>query len=285
MKHALGKALLFAALTAVPTAAHAGWVSTWSNTAVKQNGERSSASDASLSISAGRARLDQDEVITLIDYYTGRYTLLNPTKHYFWTGTIDDYVREMSVARDTKMAEKYGDKKKVFEQQGKPREAKEYSAPVVDPSKLPPLSITKTGITAKVLGYDTEKYDIHANGELFQEIWVAPTLDLSSDLNFDAFLAVQRKMSAARKGKSADYYNALYLNEDYRKLLEKAFVLKAITHHIAGGYERTATSLQQADVPADQFAVPDQYRRVRLSDVLNPPQAVETPAPRKKQGS
>lgn len=288
MNHTLRKAVLFAALSAVPTVAHAGWVSTWSTTAVKQNGDRTSAQDASVSIAGGRVRLEQKDVITLIDYNTGRYTVLNPTKDYFWTGTIDEYVREMSVARDTKLTEKHGDKTKVFEEKRAKRkhaQPKAYSPPTVDLAKLPPLSVTKTGITEKVVGYDTEKYDIHVNGELFQEIWVAPTLDLSGDLNFDTFLVVQRKLSAARRGKSADQYNALYLNADYRKLLEKAFVLKAITHHIAGGFERTATSLQPADVPADQFAVPDQYRRVRLSDVLNAPPPHETPAAAKKQGS
>jgi hypothetical protein len=193
----------------------------------------------------------------------------------------------MTTSRAAKMEQKYGntsdspalDHKKRREH---PRKTKEYTPPKVDASKLPPLSVTKTGITAKVAGYDTEKYDIHVNGELFQEIWVAPSLDLSGDLNFDSFLAVQRKMSAARMGKTADYYNALYLSEDYRKLLEKAFVLKAITHHIAGGYERVATSFEQSDVPAARFAVPEAYRRVRLSDVLTQP---ETPAASKQQGS
>lgn len=285
MKRTLRNAMLFAALTVVPTAAHAGWVSTWSNTAVKQNGDRTGKQDVSMSISNGRVRVDQDDVITLIDYNTGRYSLLNPTKNFFWSGTVDEYVREMSTARGSKMAEKYGDKGMLqHKKHAKDKAPKAYVPPKVDVAKLPPLSVTKTGLTAKVAGYDTEKYDIHANGELFQEIWVAPALDLSSDLNFDSFLAVQRKMGAARKGKSADAYNALYVNEDYRKLLEKAFVLKAITHHIAGGYERAATSIQQAEVPADQFTVPERYRKVRLSDVLTSPPPEEAPAAA-KQGS
>jgi hypothetical protein len=51
-------------------------------------------------------------------------------------------------------------------------------------------------------------------------------------------------------------------------LLEKGFVLRSITHHIAGGFERKAVELKQVEIPESDFAVPDDYRKVRLSDVF-----------------
>ena len=261
--------MLLTALSAVPTAAQAGWVSTWTNTAVKQNGDRMDPQNGSMAISGGKVRLEQPDIITLIDYNDGRFTLLNPAKQSFWSGTIDDYVRQMTTARAQKMREQLMNVNPGAKLKNK--KSKEYSPPKVDPAKLPPLSITKTPLTEKIAGYDTVKYEVRVDGTLFQEIWVAPTLDMSPDLNVDRYLAIQRKMSAAMQGKSSGQYNALFFNDEYRKLIEKAFVLKVVAHHLGGGFERIATSVQQTDVPAGQFEVPDTYRRVNLIDVMAAP--------------
>ena len=45
-----------------------------------------------------------------------------------------------------------------------------------------------------------------------------------------------------------------------------------LVDQVGGEFERVATSVQQSDVPDSQFAVPAQYKRVRLLDVLDQPQ-------------
>jgi hypothetical protein len=267
MKRVLENATLLTVLLLTPLAAQAGWVSQWTNIATKPNGERMDPQSSSMAIAGGRVRLEQSESITLVDYNTGKFTVMNPAKQVFWSGTIDEYVLETAQSRTTAMQKSLGDAGagKNAQLSGTP------ALPKVDPAKLPPLSILKTDVTEKIAGSDTLKYDVRVDGDLFQELWVAPGVDVSADLNVDKYLALQRKMSAGMMGKSANQYNALYLNEDYRKLIEKAFVLKMITHHIAGQFERTATSVRQTDVAAKEFEVPDTYRRVRLSDVLGAP--------------
>jgi len=272
MRRTLRSAALLTVLSALPTAAHAGWVSTWTNTAVKQNGDRLDPQNASMEISGGRVRLEQPNVITVIDYNNGQFTMINPTKQAFWSGTVDEYVRQMTQARTEKLQEtiihvnptsKLKDRSK--------KNPVQYKPPTVDVAKLPPLSITKTAVTEKIAGYDTVKYEVRADGVLFQEIWVAPALDVSNDLNVDRYLALQRKMGTAMQGKSSGQYNALFFNDEYRKLIEKSFVLKVVSHHMGGGFERVATSMQQKDVPAGQFEVPDAYRKVNLVDVMEEP--------------
>lgn len=271
MSHTFRVALLLLSLCVLPTIAQGGWVSTWTNTAIKPKGERLSSQNATMSIEGGKVRLEQPEVVTLIDYDSERFTLINPTKQYFWSGTIDEYLRQMGQNRADKMRE-------TLQEHGKGSKKEEpYAVPKVDPAKLPPLSITKTEQTEKIAGYDTVKYQVQVDGTLFQEIWIAPTLDVSADLNPERYFAVQRKMSAAMLGKAADQHNALYLNEEYRKLLNNGFALKVVTHHLAGGFERVATSMKESEVAGSQFEVPDSYRKVRLTDVLDQPAAVAAP--------
>lgn len=225
-----------------------------------------------MEIANGRVRLAQPQIVTLVDYNSGRFTLMNPAKEYFWTGTVDEYVGEMQSNRKRNMSNQgYRIKPDTGTESDGDGGNKVAAPKPIGGAKLPPISITDTGIKEQIAGFQTAKYEIRADGELFQEVWIAPTLDVSSDLNFTRYLAEQRKLSAAMMGKSAGPYNALYSDPQYQQLLEKALALKVVTHHLAGGFERVATSFQPAEVPASQFEVPESYRRVRLADVMPAP--------------
>jgi hypothetical protein len=93
-------------------------------------------------------------------------------------------------------------------------------------------------------------------------------VNVSKDLDPKGFLDYEYKVSLGMLGGRAKAFAALYRNEEYRKLLERGYVLKSITHHGAGSYERLATEIRPEEVPATEFEVPDTYRRVRLADVL-----------------
>jgi hypothetical protein len=272
MRRALCNSLLLTLLSVVPTAAQAGWVSQWSNTATKPTGEHMDSQNSAMVISDGRMRLEQPDVITLIDYNGKRFTLLNPAQQVFWSGTVDEYVLAVSQSRSTSMLSKLGGLEKK-NPKVRDAETKPYAPPTVDPTKLPPITITKTDVTEKIAGYDTVKYEIRANGELFQEVWVAPALDMSRDLDPGRYFALQRQLGVGMAGKAAAEYNALYASDDYRKLLEKGFILKMVNHHGVGTFERAATSMRQADVPTGQFEVPATYRKVQLTEVLPAPPA------------
>ena len=81
-----------ACLSIAPAAAEAGWVAEWLNTAYKSNGERQDPQRSTMRIADGKIKVEQPHAVTLIDYARGRYTILNPQRKYFWTGSIDDYI-------------------------------------------------------------------------------------------------------------------------------------------------------------------------------------------------
>lgn len=273
MPSTLRSLAVLAALALSPTLAQAGWVIEWSTAAAGPKGQAMPAQKATQSIAKNHVRMDQPEVITIIDYDKDRFVMMNPVKEYFWSGSSSDYVREVTVARDTAMRERIGNL--TGKKKDKDAPASAPTPGTVDTSKLPPVSITATGVTERIAGYDAQKYEVKVDGDLFEELWIAP-VDLSSDLNYDRYLAQQIKNSAVMQGKSADSYNAIYRDPEYRRVTEKALVVKSVTHHIAGTFERTATSVQQRDIPPSTFTVPDSYRKVRLNDLMAPP---PTPAP------
>lgn len=261
-------AMLLAALVVTPVTADAGWVSEWTNTLVKSNGERVDPQPSILTVDQGRVRTQQPELITVIDYNAGRMTMINPAKQWYWSGTVDDYVREIVLNRGRHMRDALANSGMTNKNRKAPDESS-YKAPTVDTASLPPVSIMKTALTDRIVGYDTVKYEVRVDGELFQELWLAPGLNLTKDLDPTRFLAVQQKMSASMVGKSASQFNALYHDPEYRKVLDSGTILKLVTHHIGGQFERVATGIRQSDVPANEFAVPSTYQRVKLTEVIS----------------
>lgn len=239
----------------VPATTEAGWVAEWEHTPIKSNGDRGSTEPATMRIEKGKVRLVQPTTTTLIDYGKSRFTILNTERQYFWSGTVDEYVDQMLKARAEAAKRKRG------EEIGTEK-------PALDPKTLPPVAVVKTGDTETIAGHKTDKYEVKVNEELFEELWVANDLNLSEDMDVSKVLAYQTKMSGTMLGNSAKAYNAIYRSPEYKKVLEQGFVLRSITHHIAGGFERTAVELKQAEIPESEFAVPDSYRKVRLSDVF-----------------
>jgi hypothetical protein len=237
--------------------AGAGWVVEWQSTATRSTGERMPPETATMHISAGRVRLAQPQSITVLDYNESQFTVMHPGQQFFWSGPLDDYLREMAQNRKENMRGRAGEKR-----------AKSYGLAAIDESKLPRIVIKQTGTAQTIAGHATTPYRIESNGELFQELWLAEGLNLGGDLDPKKFLAYQRKLSGGMLGKSSGPYNALYRSEDYLKLTEKGFALRTVVHHGAGSFERLVTAIRKADIDPKEFAVPATFRRVRLADVF-----------------
>ena len=101
---------LLALVGSLPVAVQAGWIAEWQNVPVKSTGERQEAQSSTMTISNGQGRLAQPDSITVIDYNKGRFTLMNPQREFFWSGSVDEYIAEMSKARAETLRQRAGRK-------------------------------------------------------------------------------------------------------------------------------------------------------------------------------
>lgn len=245
------------ALVAAPSAAGAGWVIEWKNTPLQRSGPQSSETSTAR-IAGNKSRVEQSHLTTIYDYGRGTFTVMNPKLERFWTGSIDEYVRISVRRRNEALSASVG---------GKPADKLD-ELPPLDEKELPQITIERSGEQREIAGYETVKYVVKVGEELFQEIWLAESLDLTADVNPQKFMEFQRRNSRGMIGGSAKPFNALYRSPEYMKLLKSGFALSTTTHHLAGGFEQTAKSIRQADVAPSEFAVPENYRRVQLNDVF-----------------
>lgn len=258
MKGRVAGLLVSLGVLIVPMAAWGGWIIELRNTAINNKGERQSPEDATMYVADGKIRTVQPNSTTVIDYKLGNFTLINEKKGLFWSGTIEEYVREMSKSR----------KQAAYERYGSTNAAHMERDPTAEDKRVPKVVLRKIGDGGTIAGHETVKYQIESDGQLFQELWVANDVNTSSDVDPAQFLAVQQKLSSGMIGNAGRNYRAMWKNQEIRDLYAKGIVMQNVVRHVAGGYERKTTSVKQADVAASEFVVPDSYRRVRLSDVL-----------------
>lgn len=255
MRTTTGTLLSILLLCAAP--AHGGWIVEWQNVQIGPDGKRTDAGPATMKIQDGRVRLEQPNVITLMDYRRKRFTVMNPERRVFWSGTLDDYAAALEARRQARRRRRPGRRA--------PKQMKEDNPAV---RKYPEVKVVRTETTETIAGHQTRKYFAFTPERTFQEFWLAEDIDTRKDLPPDDVLAYQRAMAATMLGKSAEEFGGLYRSPDYAKLLEKGFLLKTVTHHIAGGFERTATAVRQADIADGELRVPEGYRAVPLHEVL-----------------
>jgi hypothetical protein len=242
----------------VPLTAQAGWILQLRSTAISNKGERQPAEESTMYVSEGKTRIVQPGSTTVVDYKNNRFTLINQNKGLFWTGTVDEYISEMGRNRQAAANERFGNS----------TAAQMIRDPQKPDADAPKIVVRKLGTGGAIAGHETVKYQIESNGELFQEVWVAENLDLTSDLDPRQYLTVQQKLSDGMIGKSGRSFRAMWKNHDVRVLHEKGFIVQNVIRHVAGGFERVTTAVRRADVADSEFEVPESYRRVRLSDVL-----------------
>src|SRR5262245_29115123 len=163
MQHA--RTLLFViglTLWSFPGTALAGWVLQSRNSASKPNGERMAPEDTTMRVSKGKVRLEQAKTVTLMDYNSGRFTLMNPERSFFWSGTVEQYVAEMVSNRKARAEQRLG-----------ANASKSFGRTSVDDVKLPTIVVRTVGPGDTIAGHATTKYYIESNGEQFQELWFA----------------------------------------------------------------------------------------------------------------
>src|SRR5689334_12750435 len=148
MPSSLRSFAVLAVLALTPTLAQAGWVIEWNASSTNQKGQNMPAQKATQSISGNQVRMEQPEVITIVDYNKDRFVMMNPVKQYFWSGSTDQYVSEMTHNRDAAMRERIGDL--TGDQKKQPEPAADPTPRTIDPAKLPPVSITSAGVTEKI---------------------------------------------------------------------------------------------------------------------------------------
>jgi hypothetical protein len=237
-------ATLLAVTCAVLTPAHAGWVMTESNGNVTHvaNGMMKSVWESGSVILKGT-----DGTIVMIDDQRRMYTASDIEEFCETAGSMFEKVMENIPPEQREMM-----KQMMGGESGGPP---------------PDVVVVKEGAGGKIAGFETDKYTVSVDGDLYEEVWVATDEELLKD--FGPLTRMIADFMGCSLSIAAMGGTPPEATEEYLKLMETGLMLKVERHdEDAPGTATDVTALVKADVPESTFEIPSGYRKVEYMELM-----------------
>src|SRR5262245_2867327 len=216
-----------------PFTTHAGYL------IADQNGEQ-------VLLSAGRLKMaprSAGGLVMVLDVGRGRLWVADPGQKRYWEGTVDEYcdgVRGLSAAPTAEAA----------------------------PGRVPKVAVQPTSVTETVAGLPTRKYQVLADGTLYEELWLASDPALLRELVVARAPETFGRMSGCLA--TAGGGSRVETTDEYRKIYSEGWPLKAVFHGPGGPTPGTpVTRVERREIPEGEFARPAGLTAVPLLDVFS----------------
>jgi len=198
-----------------------------------------------------------DGMISIADSEKGTMVMINDREKVYTSGKPKDYCEGMQEMMEAMMGGMLPEQRAMMEQMMK------QSAP----AQKQEISIKKAGSGGKVVGWDTDKYEIFVNGNLYEEVWLVTDSALVKDLakvDFEVFREFSSCM-ANQPGGGFDPENS----PEYVKLMKKGWEVKSVSHGDVEQHSSDTVSLEKKDIPESEFQVPPNYRKVTIRGLFS----------------
>ena len=131
----------------------------------------------------------------------------------------------------------------------------------------PKVEIKKIGNGGKIAGFDTVKYQVFADGKLYQELWVTDDNELMSDYGDPKFLQKWFECLWISDANSKPEQDPAYI-----RLISSTYTLKHLNCKYRHGHLESrlydTSRIERKKIPASEFAIPPGYKKVNMEDVM-----------------
>jgi len=165
------------------------------------------------------------------------------------------------------IADLAGELRKIEDEQAREDAATEEAAEEIAkdvPAKPHSIQVKDLGAGEPLLGYQTSRHQVLVDGELLEELWLAPKLDVSREVDLGAYQAALQKMLGGAAAASQGYEES----EAYRRLRAVGYPLRQVLYFVGEKTTLQVTSVAVETLPASDFAVPKEYKRIGFTDLL-----------------
>lgn len=200
------------------------------------------------------------EQTVIFDVGKGEMLVLVPERKIYFGGKPEDIVNATKAMADmmkqAMMAQMTPEQRKAYEQYME-------QAPEEQAGPKKTYELKKTGEQATVAGYPATKYEVRVDGELDQELWVSSKVNPGDEIDMDAVKSMLRAMRPPGEEEQFE------MSDDYVELMRQGIPLKEV-HYQDGrrAYVDETTRVEKKDIPASEFAPPEDYKRVTLEEAF-----------------
>jgi hypothetical protein len=234
--------VVIALVLAATGAAHAGWVH------IDADGNESL-------ISKGRMRGSWDTGASILDANSSKIVIIDDMRRTYASGTVDELCAQIKSSVESMMGDM-------------PAEQKEMVQRMMGHENAPEVKIVDKGAGEKISGFATKRYDVLANGELYEQLWIADDGELVAECKPVMMMLArfgQCMASANPMGGASDPE----ATPEYAGIFELGVIVRSISAgELEEGIAPEEATIEKRDVPDSTFKVPDGYRAVSFADVF-----------------
>jgi hypothetical protein len=194
-----------------------------------------------------------DGLVWILDGNKGKVLYINPHQQVYAGGTVEQMCAEFSAMIDASMAALTPDMRKLAEESMKAGQRK----------TPPAVKVIAKGKGGRIAGVETEKYDITADGKLYEEIWLASDKALLEETRplartLPRFLGCMQHIEYP-----------VEMSPEYSKLLGKGWEMKSVSHEgdVAASPSEVIVLSKKA-IADSEFAVPRGYTKVPFPQLM-----------------
>jgi hypothetical protein len=201
----------------------------------------------------GKARVDGalEGLSVIVDVKGGEGWLIDTTAKRYAGGKIADLAEELRKAEGIQV-------------DAVPPEDAGQRGGAAGRAKPHAVQVKDLGAGERIQGYDTQRYQVLVDGELLEELWLAPKLEIAREIDLVAFMAGLQKMLGGGAGLNQGYEDS----PEYRKLRATGYPLRQVLYFVGEKSTLEVKSVSTQEFPASDFAVPKGFSKVGFVDLL-----------------
>jgi hypothetical protein len=248
--------ILFTPLLLVTFCVHsyAGWLLTGKN--IDSEGK---AVPMRIFIEHHRIKIEQPEYIAQFDMKTRRVVLVDPVKLTFYQGSLSEYMDGVKVFKRKALKEATSqmdiNQANTYSQTYLNQIDHFFDIPGVAAGSM---TIKKTNVVFKMVGWQTEKYEISLEGVLKEQVWIAPGMQAGE--GFDWKLYFMFLKTAGLEDQSLSYMNT----PEYLDLLSTGFPLRKMVIVNGTQTEFQVNRLEEKTIPDYEFYTPSLCKELTI---------------------
>lgn len=208
-------------------------------------------------------KVEQPEYIAQFNMKTRRIILVDPVKLTYYHGSIDEYMEGVKTFKKEALKEATTDmpveQTNAYNKTYSDQIDRFFDIPKVAPGSV---AVKKTDVVFKMVGWQTEKYEISLNGLLKEEVWIAPGMKAGEGFDWPSYFIFL-------KAAGLEDMSLIYMNTpEYLDLMQIGFPLRKMVIVSGARVEFQVNRLEEKIIPEYEFYTPSLCKELKIEEWL-----------------
>jgi hypothetical protein len=192
-------------------------------------------------------------------------TMLNPDRQVYWSGNPNNLKQQMNQAMDSRIEAALQQVPPDQREQMRTMMKQRMGMTKTPAQPQAKVVVKKTGESAKIAGFKSQKYQIYVDGQLRQEVWMASVPGFEGQVD----LPKMTKLAQALNPQSAAPGSSWRNSPEMTKLMSGGMPMKIVEYSKGGPMTvMTVTSVEQKKLPASTFQPPAGWKQVDFNQMM-----------------